>query len=136
MEIRTTTPSDSPPFQRNLKNKKLPHKRPLVRVGWGLAGLAQSWLEQSSYKRCLSWVRIPDPAFQDDMLILNILDDISNREFKIALVTLLEGLENVMFLRKTSDSWLGLEEYKTQKGSSEYGFICQDGRAETSRVVT
>ena len=52
------------------------------------------------------------------MLILNILDDISNREFKIALVTLLEGLENVMFLRKTSDSWLGLEEYKTQKGSS------------------
>ena len=115
MEIRTTTPSDSPPFQRNLKNKKLLHKRPLV---GGLAGLAQSWLEQSSYKRCLSWVRIPDPAFQDDMLILNILDDISNREFKIALVTLLEGLENVMFLRKTSDSWLGLEECKTQKGSS------------------
>jgi hypothetical protein len=51
-------------------------------------------------------------------------------------VTLLEGLENVMFFCKTSDSWLGLEEYKTQKGSSEYGFICQDGRAETSRVVT
>lgn len=108
----------------------------MVRVGWGLAGLAQSWLEQSSYKRCLSWVRIPDPAFQDYMPVLNILDDISNRGFKIALVTLLEGLENVMFLRKTSDSWLGLEEYKTQKGSSEYGFICQDGRAETSRVVT
>ena len=108
----------------------------MVRVGWGFAGLAQSWLEQSSYKRCLSWVRIPDPAFQDDMLILNILDDISNREFKIALVTLLEGLGNIMFLCKTSDSWLGLEEYKTQKGSSEYGFICQDGRAETSRVVT
>lgn len=84
----------------------------------------------------MSWVRVPDSAFQDDMLILNILDDISNREFKIALVTLLEGLENVMFLRKTSDSWLGLEEYKMQKGSSEYDFICQDGRAETSRVVT
>ena len=87
-----------------------------IGVGWLFVGLAQSWLEQSPYKRCLSWVRIPDPAFQDYMPVLNILDDISNREFKIALVTLLEGLENVMFLRKTSDSWLGLEEYKMQKG--------------------
>ena len=87
-----------------------------IGVGWLFAGLAQSWLERSPYKRCLSWVRIPDPAFQDYMPVLNILDDISNRGFKIALVTLLEGLENVMFLRKTSDSWLGLEEYKMQKG--------------------
>lgn len=84
----------------------------------------------------MSWVRVPDSAFQDYMPVLNILDDISNRGFKIALVTLLKGLENIMFFCKTSDSWLGLEEYKTQKGSSEYGFICQDGRAETSRVVT
>lgn len=105
-------------------------------IGVGFAGLAQSWLEQSPYKRCLSWVRIPDSAFQDDMLILNILDDISNREFKIALVTLLEGLENVMFLYKTSDSWLGLEEYKAQKGKRRVWFYMPRGRAETSRVVT
>lgn len=64
-----------------------------IGVGWLFAGLAQSWLEQSPYKRCLSWVRVPDSAFQDYMPVLNILDDISNREFKIALVTLLEGLE-------------------------------------------
>lgn len=87
MEIRTTTPRDSPPFQRNLKNKNYPTKDHWLESVGGFAGLAQSWLEQPSYKRCLSWVRIPDPALQDDMLILNILDDISNREFKIALVT-------------------------------------------------
>ena len=98
-----------------------------IGVGWLFAGLAQSWLERSPYKRCLSWVRVPDPAFQDYMPVLNILDDISNRGFKIALVTLLEGLENVMFFYKTSDSWLGLEEYKTQKWEKdEYGFICQE----------
>ena len=98
-----------------------------IGVGWLFAGLAQSWLERSPYKRCLSWVRILDPAFQDYMPVLNILDDISNRGFKIALVTLLEGLENVMFFYKTSDSWLGLEEYKTQKWEKdEYGFICQE----------
>lgn len=87
-----------------------------IGVGWLFAGLAQSWLEQSPYKRCLSWVRVPDSAFQDYMPVLNILDDISNRGFKIALVTLLEGWESVMFFCKTSDSWLGLEEYKMQKG--------------------
>ena len=87
----------------------------MVRVGWGLAGLAQSWLEQSSYKRCLSWVRIPDPAFQDDMLILNILDDISNRGFKIALVTLLEGLENVMFFVKQVTPGLVWKNIKRKK---------------------
>lgn len=48
-------------------------------------------------KPCLPWVRAPGPAFQDNMLVLNILDDISNRGFKIALVTLLKGLENIMF---------------------------------------
>ena len=64
-----------------------------IGVGWLFAGLAQSWLERSPYKRCLSWVRVPDSAFQDYMPVLNILDDISNRGFKIALVTLLEGLE-------------------------------------------
>lgn len=71
---------------------------------WLFVGLAQSWLEQSPYKRCLSWVRIPDPAFQDYMPVLNILDDISNREFKIALVTLLEGLEkyNVFFVKQVT----------------------------------
>ena len=64
----------------------------------------------------MSWVRIPDPAFQDYMPVLNILDDISNRGFKIALVTLLEGLQNVMFFCTPSDSWPGLGEYKMQKG--------------------
>ena len=97
------------------KNIQLPHIRPLVSVSWGITGFSSVRLERPPYKRCLSWVRIPESGFYSDMLAINIIGE-SYSMVKRALVTLFEGLENVMFSVKQVNPGLVWKCIKEQKG--------------------
>ena len=57
------------------KNIQLPHVRLLVSVSWGITGFSSVRLERPPYKRCLSWVRIPESGFYSDMLTINIIGE-------------------------------------------------------------
>ena len=63
----------------------------------------------------MSRVRIPGPAFYSDMLAINIIGE-SYSMVKRALVTLFEGLENVMFSVKQVNPGLVWKCIKEQKG--------------------
>lgn len=76
---------------------QLPHIRPLVSVSWGITGFSSVRLERPPYKRCLSWVRIPESGFYSDMLTINIIGEAYSSVQKSVSDLVLEGLENVMF---------------------------------------